>query len=98
MSGTNALSFWAVLYELNRKEMIKKLALFPGNLHHYVTIANSIIGAEDSSIGEVMGRYADIVVTLQKNFDVDYGRVLQKLVSINMLFCEEEAKHAQTGA
>lgn len=220
MSGTNPLSFWAVLYELNRKEMIKRLALFPENLHHYVTIASSIVGAENSkriketpvsvvesseefvsklltasalvpddqfrevletllletlrdelrfscsncrnfcrcidlenltvgelfqrrvngeetvqlreeissqiekairktpyietdeawrckdfkhtytssSIGEVMGRYADIAVTLQKNFDVDYGRVLQRLVSMNMLFCEEETKHAQVGA
>ncbi|MGO9612978.1 MAG: hypothetical protein ACLPX5_08085 [Dissulfurispiraceae bacterium] len=219
MSGSNALSFWAVLYELNRKEMLKKLALFPENLHHYVTIANSIIGAENakriketpasviessqefvsklltasglipddqfrevletllfetlrdelrfscsncgnfcrcvdlenltvgelfqrrvngeetvelreeissqideatrktpyietdeawrcedfkhmytsSNIGELMGRYADIAATLQKNFDIDYGRVLQKLVSINMLFCEKEAKHAQAG-
>jgi hypothetical protein len=41
-------SLLAVLQEINRKELKKKLGLFPEELHYYVTAAIGIIGSENS--------------------------------------------------
>jgi len=38
----------AVLHEINRREFKKKLAGFPEDLHYFVTVASSIIGAENA--------------------------------------------------
>lgn len=42
-----------------------------------------------SNIGEVFGRYADIAATLQNKFGIDYRRVQQQMVTINMDFYEK---------
>jgi hypothetical protein len=41
-------SLLAVLHELNRRELKKKLGLFPEDLHYYVTAAIGIIGSENA--------------------------------------------------
>lgn len=41
-------SMLAVLHEINRRELKNKLALFPEDLHYYVTVASSIVGAENA--------------------------------------------------
>ena len=41
-------SMLAVLHEINRRELKNKLALFPEDLHYYLTVASSIVGAENA--------------------------------------------------
>jgi len=41
-------SLLAVLQEINRRELKKKLGLFPEDLHYYVTAAVGIIGSENA--------------------------------------------------
>jgi hypothetical protein len=49
MDADNRLySLLAVLHEINRRELKNKLALFPEDLHYYVTVASSIVGAENA--------------------------------------------------
>jgi hypothetical protein len=46
-----------------------------------------------SNVGEVFGRYADIAVTLQSQYGLDYKKFLQDMVSVNMAFfkkCNEK--------
>jgi hypothetical protein len=42
-----------------------------------------------SNIGEVFARYSDIAAELRKSFDLDYGKIQQKMIEINMAFCEK---------
>ena len=49
MAADNRLySLLAILHEINRRDLKKKLALFPEDLHYYVTVASSIVGAENA--------------------------------------------------
>lgn len=48
MAGNARYSSYAVLYELNNRELRKKLDLFPEELRYYAILANSIIGAENA--------------------------------------------------
>lgn len=41
-------SLLAVLHEINKKELKNRLALFPEDQHYYVTVASSIVGAENA--------------------------------------------------
>jgi hypothetical protein len=42
-----------------------------------------------SGIGEVFGRYAEIAAVLRDSFGIDYRKVQQKMVLLNMEFCEK---------
>ena len=42
-----------------------------------------------SNVGEVFGRYADIAMTLQNQYGLDYKKFLQNMVSVNMTFFEK---------
>lgn len=42
-----------------------------------------------SNIGEVFGRYSDIASSLQKQFGIDYRKVQQQMIAINMTFVEK---------
>jgi hypothetical protein len=42
-----------------------------------------------SGIGEVFGRYADIASALQASYNIDYRKIQQKMVLLNMDFCEK---------
>ena len=44
-----------------------------------------------AEIGEVFGRYADIAATLQKSYGMDYRKIQQQMVSLNMEFCEKDS-------
>lgn len=46
-----------------------------------------------SDIGEVFGRYADIAAKLQNYYGIDYKKIQQQMVSINMKFYEKSAEH-----
>lgn len=48
MSDRMTYSNIAVLYELNKREFNRKLALFPEELRYYVVLASSIVGNENS--------------------------------------------------
>ncbi len=49
MDADNKLySLLAVLHEINKRDLKKRLALFPEDLHYYVTVASSIVGAENA--------------------------------------------------
>ncbi len=48
MSDTTRYSFYAVSYELNRRELRRKLDLFPEEMRYYAILANSIIGSENA--------------------------------------------------
>jgi hypothetical protein len=48
MSETKTYSFFAVSYELNKREFRRKVGLFPEEMRYYVILANSIIGAENA--------------------------------------------------
>jgi hypothetical protein len=48
MSETRTYSFFAVSYELNKREFRRKLGLFPEEMRYYVILANSIIGSENA--------------------------------------------------
>ncbi|MEJ2697235.1 MAG: hypothetical protein P8013_11365 [Candidatus Sulfobium sp.] len=48
MPETKTYSFFAVSYELNRREFRRKLGLFPEEMRYYVILANSIIGSENA--------------------------------------------------
>lgn len=48
MSDQERYSFFAVSYELNRRELRRKLDLFPEEMRYYVILANSIIGSENA--------------------------------------------------
>src|SRR5512139_1599032 len=48
MADTKQYSLLAVLHEINRRELRKKLAMFPEDLHYYVTLASGIIGSENA--------------------------------------------------
>ena len=49
MNADNRLySLLAVLHEMNRRELKNRLALFPEELHYFVTVASSIVGAENA--------------------------------------------------
>jgi hypothetical protein len=48
MSETKTYSFFAVSYELNKREFRRKLGLFPEEMRYYVILANSIIGSENA--------------------------------------------------
>ncbi|OGW33084.1 MAG: hypothetical protein A2X59_08960 [Nitrospirae bacterium GWC2_42_7] len=48
MSDNIAYSSYAILRELNNREFIRKLGLFPEELRYYVILANSIIGTENA--------------------------------------------------
>lgn len=42
-----------------------------------------------SNVGEVFGRYANIALSLQQQFGLDYRKFLQETVSVNMAFFEK---------
>ncbi|MGO9380277.1 MAG: hypothetical protein ACLP29_17245 [Dissulfurispiraceae bacterium] len=42
-----------------------------------------------SSLGEVFGRYSDIAAALQREYGIDHRTVLQRMVAVNMDFCEK---------
>jgi hypothetical protein len=42
-----------------------------------------------SNVGEVFGRYADIAMTLQSQYGLDYKKFLQDMISVNMAFFEK---------
>jgi hypothetical protein len=42
-----------------------------------------------SNVGEVFGRYANIALSLQKQFGLDYKEFLQQMISVNMTFFEK---------
>lgn len=44
-----------------------------------------------SNIGEVFGRYADIAAKLQNDYGIDYRKIQQQMVSINMEFYEKSS-------
>ena len=44
-----------------------------------------------SNVGEVFGRYANIAVSLQQQFGLDYKKFLQQMVSVNMAFFEKSS-------
>jgi hypothetical protein len=48
MSEITKYSFFAVSYELNKREFRRKLGLFPEEMRYYVILANSIIGSENA--------------------------------------------------
>jgi len=48
MADIKLYSFLAVLHEINRRELKKKLALFPEDLHYYATLASGVVGAENA--------------------------------------------------
>jgi hypothetical protein len=48
MSETEKYSFFAISYELNKREFRRKLGLFPEEMRYYVILANSIIGSENA--------------------------------------------------
>ncbi|MEJ2683444.1 MAG: hypothetical protein P8Z71_03485 [Candidatus Sulfobium sp.] len=48
MSETGTYSFFAVSYELNKREFRRKLGLFPEEMRYYVILANSVIGSENA--------------------------------------------------
>jgi hypothetical protein len=48
MPETKTYSFFAVSYELNKREFMRKLGLFPEEMRYYVILANSIIGSENA--------------------------------------------------
>jgi hypothetical protein len=48
MPDIKMYSLLAVLHEVNRRELQNKLALFPQDLHYYVTAASGIVGAENA--------------------------------------------------
>ncbi len=48
MSDKQIFSNLAILYELNKIEFERKLAIFPESLRYYVVLASSIIGTENS--------------------------------------------------
>ena len=48
MTDDKFYSLLAVLHEMNRRELRNKLDLFPEKLHYYVTVASSMIGAENA--------------------------------------------------
>ncbi len=41
-----------------------------------------------TGLGEVFGRYSDIASTLQDSYGIDYRKIQQKMVLLNMEFCE----------
>lgn len=44
-----------------------------------------------SDIGEVFGRYADIAAKLQNEYGIDYRKIQQQMVAINMEFYEKSS-------
>jgi hypothetical protein len=42
-----------------------------------------------SDIGEVFGRYSDIAAELGNSFGIDYGRIQQEMIALNMDFIEK---------
>lgn len=48
MTKSNPFSLLAILYELNRRELEKKLIMFPEEVRFYVILANSVIGLENA--------------------------------------------------
>ena len=42
-----------------------------------------------SNIGEVFGRYSDIAAGLRMSFGIDYRKIQQEIISINMEFCKK---------
>lgn len=48
MSETLTYNFYAVSYELNKREFRRKLNLFPEEMRYYVVLANSLIGSENA--------------------------------------------------
>lgn len=42
-----------------------------------------------SNVGEVFGRYADIAAALRVQFGIDYTKVQQRMISINMSFVDK---------
>ena len=47
-----------------------------------------------SNIGDVFGRYSDIAAGLQKQYGLDYKKILQQMVEVNMTFIE---RHNESG-
>lgn len=47
-----------------------------------------------SSIGEVFGRYSDIAAGLHNQFGIDYQKILQQMIVVNMTFVE---RHIEPG-
>lgn len=50
-----------------------------------------------SNVGEVFGRYANIALSLQKQFGLDYKKFLQQMVSVNMAFFEKSSEKRGPG-
>ncbi|HSB30716.1 MAG TPA: hypothetical protein VLD55_03855 [Candidatus Sulfobium mesophilum] len=42
-----------------------------------------------SDIGEVFGRYADIAYSLQDSYGIDYQKIQQQMILLNMEFCDK---------
>lgn len=47
------------------------------------------------SVGLLFGRYAEIALFLANDFGIDYRKIQQQLVSLNLQFCEKNAGHSQ---
>jgi len=47
-----------------------------------------------SSIGEVFGRYSDIAADLHNRYGIDYQKILQQMIEVNMAFVE---RHIESG-
>ena len=50
-----------------------------------------------SNVGEVFGRYANIALSLQQQFGLDYKKFLQQMVSVNMTFFEKSSEKTVRG-
>jgi hypothetical protein len=48
MADIRMYAVYAVLYELNKRELKRRLDLFPAEMHYSVVLANSIIGSENA--------------------------------------------------
>ena len=46
------------------------------------------------SLGEVFGRYSDIAAALQREYGIDYGTVLRRMVAVNMDYCEKSKEQS----
>ncbi len=46
-----------------------------------------------SSLGEILGRYADIAASLRNDFGIDYEKIQQQMIALNMEFYEKSRRH-----
>lgn len=46
-----------------------------------------------TSVGEVFGRYAEIAAALRQDYGIDYAKIQQQMIDLNMQFCEKSRRH-----